>query len=159
LRQDYRGPLSVIVVDDHSSDGTAALVREAAASAGGARRVTVIAAASLPAGWSGKLWAVESGIRYADSLPDPPEYLWLTDADIRHADASLASLVGRALRGDLVLTSLMVRLRCVSLAEQSLVPAFVFFFQMLYPFAWVNRADRATAAAAGGCMLVYRRAL
>jgi len=85
--------------------------------------------------------------------------LLLTDADIRHADDSLTNLVGRALRDRLVLTSLMAKLRCASFAEHLLVPAFIFFFQMLYPFAWVNRADRATAAAAGGCMLVERRAL
>ena len=159
LRQDYRGSFGVVVVDDHSSDGTAARVRETAASAGGDRPATVIAAARLPPGWSGKLWAVQCGIRHVQSLPALPEYLLLTDADIRHADDALTNLVGRALRGRLVLTSLMARLRCVSFAEQALVPAFVFFFQMLYPFAWVNRADRTTAAAAGGCMLVERQAL
>jgi hopene-associated glycosyltransferase HpnB len=58
-----------------------------------------------------------------------------------------------------VLTSLMVKLRCESAAERWLAPAFVFFFQMLYPFAWVNDPRRTTAAAAGGCMLVRREAL
>jgi hopene-associated glycosyltransferase HpnB len=159
LRQDYRGSFGVIVVDDHSSDHTAARVRETAASVGGDRPAAVIAAERLPPGWSGKLWAVQCGIRHVQSLPALPEYLLLTDADIRHADDALTNLVGRALRGRLVLTSLMARLRCVSFAEQALVPAFVFFFQMLYPFAWVNRADRTTAAAAGGCMLVERQAL
>ena len=159
LRQDYRGSFSVIVVDDHSSDGTAALVRRVAASEEEGRDVTVVPSPSLPPGWSGKLWAVHSGLSYVQTLAEPPEYLLLTDADILHADDSLTNLVRRAVRDRLVLVSLMARLRCVSFAERALVPAFVFFFQMLYPFAWVNRADRTTAAAAGGCMLVDRSAL
>ncbi|HET7032876.1 MAG TPA: glycosyltransferase, partial [Casimicrobiaceae bacterium] len=159
LRQDYRGSLSVLVVDDHSSDDTAAIVRHVAASADGRRQVIVVAAPSLPAGWSGKLWAVQSGLTYTQTLAAQPEYLLLTDADIRHTDDSLTNLVIGARRERLVLASLMARLRCVSFAERALVPAFVFFFQMLFPFSWVNRADRTTAAAAGGCMLVDRQAL
>ena len=111
LQQDYRGSFGVIVVDDHSSDDTAARVRETAAVAAGSGRVTVIAAASLPPDWSGKLWAVHCGIGYVQGLPAPPEYLLLTDADIRHADDALTNLVGRALRDRLVLTSLMAGLR------------------------------------------------
>ena len=159
LRQDYRGSFTAIVVDDRSSDDTASIARSIAAAESGGRQVTIITAPSLPTGWTGKLWAVHCGIRHVQSLPVLPEYVLLTDADIRHADDSLTNLVGRALRDHLVLTSLMARLRCVSFAEHALVPAFVFFFQMLYPFAWVNRADRTTAAAADGCMLVERRAL
>jgi len=158
LAQDYRGAFSVIVVDDHSSDGTAGVCRlTAAREAPG--RLTVTAAPHLPDGWSGKLWALEQGVRHAESLPDAPDYLLLTDADIRHAPDSVRALVARADRDDLVLNSLMAKLHCVSLAERASIPAFVFFFQMLYPFAWVNRRTCATAAAAGGCMLVRRRAL
>jgi hopene-associated glycosyltransferase HpnB len=69
------------------------------------------------------------------------------------------SLIARAEASSLVLTSLMVKLRCESPAERALIPAFVFFFQMLYPFAWVNRRDHAMAAAAGGSMLVRADAL
>lgn len=156
LRQDYRGSFAIIVVDDHSSDGTAAAAR---AAAGGSGRLTVLSAPSLPEGWTGKLWAMHHGIDHARALPDPPDYLLLTDADIHYAEGVLAALVRRAVGADLVLASLMARLHCQSLAERALIPAFVFFFQMLYPFAWVNRADRPTAAAAGGCMLVQRRAL
>jgi hopene-associated glycosyltransferase HpnB len=61
--------------------------------------------------------------------------------------------------GEFVLTSLMVKLRCESLAERLFIPAFIFFFQMLYPFAWVNRPAHRMAAAAGGCMLVRLSAL
>jgi hopene-associated glycosyltransferase HpnB len=158
LAQDYRGAFCVIVVDDHSSDGTAGVCRLAAARAAPGR-VTVVAAPHLPDGWSGKLWALEHGIRHAESLPDAPAYLLLTDADIRHAPDTVSALVARADREELVLNSLMAKLHCASLAERVSIPAFVFFFQMLYPFAWVNRRRRATAAAAGGCMLVRRQAL
>ena len=157
LRQDYRGDFAVIVVDDHSHDDTAAVARNAAA--GASDRVVVLDAPDLPDGWTGKLWALHHGISHALALPKAPDYLWLTDADIRHAVDTLTELVRRATRERLVLTSLMAKLNCETLAERALVPAFVFFFQMLYPFAWVNRAQRPTAAAAGGCMLVHRRSL
>lgn len=157
LAQRYRGEFSVIVVDDHSSDDTRAIVEHVAATNEG--RLTVLAAPDLPDGWSGKLWALEQGIRNAESQRRPPDYLLLTDADIVHAPDSVASLVVRAHRDGLALTSLMAKLRCVSVAERFSIPAFVFFFQMLYPFAWVNDARRGTAAAAGGCMLVELEAL
>jgi hopene-associated glycosyltransferase HpnB len=121
--------------------------------------VTVLAAPSLPAGWTGKLWAVKHGADHVLASSRPPDYLLLTDADIHYAVDTLTTLVQRALRERLVLTSLMAKLHCRSIAERALIPAFVYYFQMLYPFAWVNRADRATAAAAGGCMLVQRRSL
>jgi hopene-associated glycosyltransferase HpnB len=82
-----------------------------------------------------------------------------TDADITYRAEALAALVTRAHNDGLVLTSLMAELHCKSFAERALIPAFIFFFQMLYPFAWVNRPEKATAAAAGGCMLVRLRAL
>jgi hopene-associated glycosyltransferase HpnB len=157
LRQDYPGDFQVILVDDDSSDGTAAAARSAAG--GQAGRLTVIAGAPLPAGWTGKLWAVKQGVDAAMALTPPPDYLLLTDADIVHASDSLARLAARAEAGALVLTSLMVKLRCASLAERVSIPAFIFFFQMLYPFAWVNRPERRIAAAAGGCMLVRADAL
>ncbi|MFO1204917.1 MAG: glycosyltransferase [Burkholderiales bacterium] len=159
LRQRYPGSFSVILVDDHSADGTAACAREAAAAAAATDRLTVLAGAALPPGWSGKLWAVAQGVHQAQRQPQPPEYLWFTDADIAHEPDALAALVTRARQHDLVLTSLMVKLRCESLAERALIPAFVFFFQMLYPFRWVNSPGRATAAAAGGCILVRTTAL
>ena len=158
LAQRYRGGFSVIVVDDHSADDTRPITeRLAAAQPSG--RLTVLTAPSLPDGWSGKLWALAHGIRHADSQPEPPDYLLLADADIVHAVDSVESLAIRAQRDGLALNSLMAKLRCVSAAERFSIPAFVFFFQMLYPFTWVNDPRRQTAAAAGGCMLVERRAL
>jgi hopene-associated glycosyltransferase HpnB len=159
LRQDYRGAFKVILVDDQSRDGTTRLAREATAAAFGASdRLDVVSGRQLPAGWTGKLWAQSQGVEFANA-ESAPDYLLLTDADIVFAPQALATLVARAEQDGLVLNSLMVKLRCKSFAERMFVPAFVFFFQMLYPFAWVNDPRRATAAAAGGCMLVRREVL
>ena len=106
------------------------------------------------AGWTGKLWALKQGIDAAMNVQEPPGYLLLTDADIVHSPESLSRLVAHAESKRLVLTSLMVKLRCESFAEHANIPAFIFFFQMLYPFLWVNRPQSTVAAAAGGCMLV-----
>ncbi|MBX9814135.1 MAG: glycosyl transferase family 2 [Proteobacteria bacterium SG_bin5] len=150
VAQKYPGEFRIILVDDNSSDGTAELARAAALDT---NRLTVLSGAPLAPGWTGKLWAVHQGIAAAGT----PDYLWLTDADIAHAPDTLRSLVTRAVRDDRVLVSLMARLRCESLAERALIPAFVWFFQMLYPFGAVNRGK--TGAAAGGCMLARRDAL
>lgn len=154
LRQDYPGNWSVILVDDGSDDGTAGLAHAAAAAVNKAASLQVIEGRPLPAGWTGKLWAVRQGIEAAQNMVPPPDYLLLTDADIVYQPDVLKDLAAQAANEKLVLTSLMVKLRCESPAERGLIPAFIFFFQMLYPFSWVNRRDRATAAAAGGCMLV-----
>ena len=159
LTQDYRGRISVIVVDDESDDGTADIARKAASMVGASDRLTIIAGAPTPPGWTGKMWAVSQGTRKAAEIDPAARYVLLTDGDIRHSDRNLAHLVARAEGRSLDLVSLMVRLRCESFAEQAMIPAFVFFFQMLYPFAWVNDRTRKTAGAAGGCMLVRRTAL
>jgi hopene-associated glycosyltransferase HpnB len=159
LRQDYPGTFDVIVVDDQSRDGTAEVARQAAAAIGAADRLTIVPGRPLPAGWTGKLWAQHQGVELAEQRAQPPAYLLFTDADIVYAPDALRDLVVRAQHGGLVLTSLMVKLRCQSFAERLFIPAFIFFFQMLYPFAWANDPRRATAAAAGGCMLVRREAL
>jgi hopene-associated glycosyltransferase HpnB len=146
MAQDYAGDFRVILIDDQSGDSTGDAAR--------ALGCTVISGAPRPPGWTGKLWAVSQGIAAAGA----PDYLWLTDADIAHTPDNLAKLVARAEAGDLVLTSLMAKLHCESTAEKLLIPAFVFFFDMLFPFGWVNGKGR-TAAAAGGCMVVRREAL
>ncbi|MBV1697429.1 MAG: glycosyltransferase [Hyphomicrobiales bacterium] len=159
LGQDYSGTFTIILVDDQSRDGTAQVARDAAAALGAAERVRVLTGRPLPAGWTGKLWAQHQGVEAAEAMAPQPDYLLLTDADIVYGPDSLAALVARASSRGTVLTSLMVKLRCRSLAEHVFVPAFIFFFQMLYPFGWANDPRRATAAAAGGCMLVRRTAL
>ena len=159
LRQDYPGRLRIVLVDDGSDDGTAVAAVRAAQAADGAARLEILRGSDLPKGWTGKLWALEQGIREAGRSAEPPVYLLLTDADIGHDPDNVRQLVARAERHGHVLTSLMVELSCRSWAERFLIPAFVFFFQMLYPFAWVARQAKGTAAAAGGCMLVKRDAL
>jgi cellulose synthase/poly-beta-1,6-N-acetylglucosamine synthase-like glycosyltransferase len=131
LAQDYRGPLAIVVVDDQSEDDTADVVRRVAE--GSRRKLTVLRGRPRPEGWTGKVWAQEQGIAYACSLPDPPHCLLLTDADIAYAPDSVTRLVERAWANALVMTSLMAKLNCESLAERGLIPAFVFFFQMLTP--------------------------
>ena len=148
--QDYSGPLHIWVVDDSSTDGTAALARRDG--------VSVVSAPPLAGGWTGKLWALSHGVEHAmrDSMP---EYLLFTDADIVHARDSLRGLIARAEADNFDIVSVMVKLRCTSLAERLLVPAFVFFFFMLYPPRWIARPDRRTAGAAGGCVLIRTQAL
>lgn len=159
LNQDYPGFFAVILVDDQSTDGTAAIGRATAAHARAPDRLSIVVGQPLPHGWAGKLWAMKQGVDHAAFSSEPPTYLLFADADIAFSHDALRHLVARADAQRLVLTSWMVKLRCESLAERGLIPAFVFFFQMLYPFAWVNRASSRAAAAAGGCMLVRRDAL
>ena len=156
LGQDYPGCLRVVVVDDSSTDDTA----EVAASLGarsGIREVSVITAPPLPRGWAGKVWAMHTGA--ASDLAQRCDYLLLTDADIAHPPDLLRRLVGIAEHRDLDLASVMAHLRAVTPFERLLVPAFVYFFGLLYPFRWSNDPNHRTAAAAGGCVLVRRRAL
>jgi hopene-associated glycosyltransferase HpnB len=159
IQQDYPGKLRIILVDDQSSDGTAEIVRAAAAQLGATERVRVISGKALPEGWTGKMWAVHQGSAELEDFSAGAKYIWLTDADIAHEADSLRGLIARAEAGNLVLTSLMARLKTDTFAERALIPAYVYFFQMLYPFAWINEPKRKMAGAAGGCMLVQRKAL
>jgi hopene-associated glycosyltransferase HpnB len=157
LTQDYPGDFRVVLVDDASDDGTAARAQEAAEVVGAADRLTVVTGRPLVKGWTGKLWAVSQGVEIASA--SAPAYLWITDADIAHEPETLRRLTARAEAGRFTLVSLMARLQTGTWAERLLIPAFVFFFDMLFPFAWVNDPRRKAAAAAGGCMLVRREAL
>jgi hopene-associated glycosyltransferase HpnB len=158
LNQDYPGSVTIFLVDDHSTDETAAIAQALAMSdPDHSRVIRVIASEPLPKGWTGKLWALEQGIKQAQPLS--PDYLLLTDADIEHAPDNVSRLVAKAQRDRLDLVSLMVKLRTQSFWERLLVPAFVFFFQKLYPFRWVNDPTNPMAAAAGGCILLRQSAL
>lgn len=159
LAQSYPGSFSIVLVDDNSTDNTADISRNVAREFNKSQQLHVISGEPLPPGWTGKLWAMEQGIRYAETLTPKPDYFLLTDADIEHHSANLRELVTKAQREDLDLVSLMVLLRCESFWEKFLIPAFVFFFQKLYPFRWVNNPKNSTAAAAGGCILTRREAL
>jgi hopene-associated glycosyltransferase HpnB len=152
LTQRYPGAARVILVDDGSTDGTAVLAERLAGEHPGLP-LTVSSPGPMPRGWTGKLWAVAHGV----SVAGEADYLLLTDADIAHDPDSLAALVEAA--GDRDLVSQMALLRTRTGWERLIVPAFVYFFAMLYPFRWVNRTGARTAAAAGGCCLVRRDAL
>jgi hopene-associated glycosyltransferase HpnB len=167
LRQDYPGPLAVILVDDESSDGTAQVAADLGRAAGwavpggdgdatgGARMLRILAGRPLPAGWAGKVWAMAQGAAAAGDA----DYLLFTDADIAYAPGAVTGLVRAAVAGGRGLVSQMALLRAETGWERAIVPAFVYFFAQLYPFRRVNRPGGRTAAAAGGCMLVRREVL
>jgi hopene-associated glycosyltransferase HpnB len=157
VRQDYSGEFSVVVVDDHSEDATAALARRAVDENRAGDRVKVANASALPEGWTGKLWALNEGLA-ADSAEEPT-YYWFTDADVSHASDTLRRMVVRAEEEKLDLASLMVLLQAKSLPERALIPAFLYFFLMLYPPRWIADEELSTAGAAGGCILIRRKAL
>jgi len=157
LAQNYPA-FTLVLVDDDSTDGTADIARRTAAALGKQDRLIVVSGSPLPPRWTGKLWAVKQGIADAEEK-FAPKYLMLTDADIVHAPDTLGWLVAHAEEGQRVLTSLTARWRCENLPERVHIPAFIYYFAMLYPFAWVNRADHPMAGAAGGCMLVRADAL
>src|SRR5580704_10657376 len=161
LGQEYPGTLTVIVVDDRSSDGTA----EVAAKLDDGRPLKVIAGTAAPAGWAGKVWAMAQGLgaagipAAAGANPEPAGYVLFTDADIAFQARTLRDLVAAAEADDRDLVSQMALLRTATGWERVVVPAFVYFFAQLYPFRRVNVPGSRTAAAAGGCMLVRRGAL
>src|SRR5438477_6768352 len=152
-----RVAMPVVLVDDESTDGTADLARRAAERAGKADALIVIQSKPLPAGWTGKLWAMHQGIERARALN--PAWLMLADADVLHDAETVANLGFIASQGHYDLVSFMVKLHCESLPEKLLIPAFVYFFFMLYPPAWIRDTRRSTAGAVGGCMLVRSETL
>lgn len=159
LKQDYPGQFEVMLVDDQSIDATSDVAHKTARRCGRTSRLNVMTTSALPVGWSGKLWAVHQGIEAVLQQPQLPDYILLTDADILHHSKNLRELITKATTDQLDLVSLMVLLRCRSFWEKLLIPAFVFFFQKLYPFPWVNEPSHPMAAAAGGCILLRRDAL
>ncbi|PSB06574.1 glycosyl transferase family 2 [Pleurocapsa sp. CCALA 161] len=159
LNQDYAGKFSIVLVDDNSGDRTTEIALETATQLGKSDRLKVITGKPLVSGWKGKLWAMHQGIESVSTQAIAPDYWLFTDADIQHDGNNLTQLVTKAETADLDLVSLMVLLRCQSFWEKLLIPAFVFFFQKLYPFAWANDPRKSMAAAAGGCILISNQAL
>jgi hopene-associated glycosyltransferase HpnB len=176
LQQNYGGEFSVVLVDDHSEDNTAQIASQAATRLNAKSRFTISVAPPLPEGWTGKLWALNEGVRMGAALSraepreplrpssatnerSEPLYYWFTDADIVHASDTLQRLVARAEREHLDLASLMVLLQAQTLPERTLIPAFLFFFLKLYPPRWIANPRARTAGAAGGCILLRSEAL
>jgi len=141
--------LNIILVDDQSVDNT---TRVAEASAG--KDLRVVSGTPPQSGWSGKLWALEQGLRQVDT-----ELLLLLDADIELKPGIIQALRKKMREDGLQLISLMVTLRMVSFWERLLMPAFIYFFKMLYPFLLSNSKFPFVAAAAGGCILVKTEAI
>lgn len=156
-KQDYPGECSIILVDDHSEDGTAAIAKKVAEESGASLRVKILSASPLAPGWTGKLWALNEGVQLASN--DAAKYFWFTDADIEHAPDTLRRLVIHAEKESLDLASLMVMLQAKTFPERLLIPPFLYFFLMLYPPRWIADPKARTAGAAGGCILLRRSAL
>ncbi len=137
----------IIMVDDRSTDGTVRV-----AQAIGMKNLRILSGDPLPADWSGKLWALEQGFRYVNT-----PLVLLIDADIE-LRPDIVQELSRKLREDgLQFISLMAQMRMARFWERLLMPAFVYFFKMLYPFRLSNSDFRGVAAAAGGCILLETR--
>ena len=157
LNQQYAGELRVILVDDRSEDDTSSIAHRAAEQSEFPQRLTVLPGQPLPENWAGKVWAMSQGAELAAA--GPSDYIWFTDADIAHDPGMLQALVEKATADNLDLVSLMAQLRVDTRWDQLLIPAFVYFFAKLFPFRFVNNPRLRTAGAAGGCILVRRKAL
>jgi len=152
LQSNYKGVFTVTLVNDHSEDQTEALAIKAA---NNDKRFNVVCPPPLPKGWSGKLWALHHGVV---SLNTQYDYILFTDADIIHAPDTLSALTTKAMAEKLDMISLMAKLDMRGLWGKTLIPAFVYFFMKLYPFAKANDPHNRLAGAAGGCMLIsYER--
>ena len=159
LQQDYPGEFNIVLVDDQSTDQTTTIAKKIAQKLNYEAKLHIIKGETLPVSWKGKIWAIAQGINYISTQNIKPDYLLLTDGDIQHDRQNLQKLVDFAQIKQLDLVSLMVLLRCQSFWEKLLIPAFVFFFEKLYPFEWVNNPQKSIAAAAGGCILIRRQTL
>jgi hopene-associated glycosyltransferase HpnB len=159
LTQDYPGELRIVLVDDCSDDGTGDIARRLARDHPAGSRLLVVGTEDMPEGWVGKMWAVHTGIQLAEARWPESPYLHLTDADVEHGPGNLRAMVYKAEMEGLGLVSLMVMLHCKTRWEKLLIPAFVYFFQMLYPFPRINDPRSHVAGAAGGCMLVRAESL
>jgi hopene-associated glycosyltransferase HpnB len=160
LSHDYPGDLSIILTDDSSEDQTIEKARQAAQSiSDGMDHLTIVHAPSLPEGWQGKMWAQQQGYLEALKTHKDADYFLLTDADIIHAPFELRRIIARMIHKNLDMSSLMVRLSTTHLLEKCLIPAFIFFFRLLYPFRWVSDPHKKTSGAAGGYIVIKSQIL
>ena len=154
MAQTYPGEIDITVVNDNSTDNTVEAITRIKD-----ERIVLSNGSDLPEGWTGKLWALSQGINLSIRKNPSVDFYLFTDADIEHSQETLKIMVTKAERENLHLVSLMVLLNCRNIWEILLIPAFVFFFQKLYPFQWINNPNKPTAGAAGGYILVRRSAL
>jgi len=157
LNQDYSGRIRLILVDDRSEDGTGDIARELARETDSETEFEVVTPPPTPDGWTGKVWALHQGFQKAKE--DECQLIWLTDADISHHPDTVKTLTNKLIDEGLSLASIMADLQTKSFWEKLLIPNFVYYFSMLFPFNWVNNSNRDTTAAAGGCILVRKSAL
>lgn len=141
--------LKIVLVDDQSTDDTAEIAR-----ASGIEDLRIIPGEPRPSGWSGKLWALEQGMRYVAT-----PLVLLIDADIELQPGILPTLLRKMETRGVPFISLMAALRMATFWERLLMPAFIYFFKMVYPFRLSNSRFTGVAAAAGGCILLQRRLL
>ncbi|MBD2393505.1 glycosyltransferase [Cyanobacterium aponinum FACHB-4101] len=158
LNQDYQGDFKIILVNDQSEDNTAQIAENLARKKNQTHRLIILNGKPLPQGWSGKLWAMSQGVEWARQNLST-DYFLFTDADIKHSVDNLSQLLAKAEKDNLDLVSLMVKLHCQSFWEKLLIPAFIFFFQKLYPFPLINNPRSKVSGAAGGCILIREKAL
>ncbi|MDH3693098.1 MAG: glycosyltransferase [Gammaproteobacteria bacterium] len=140
----------VIVIDDESTDDTAAIVNQHP----GLRDVSLLSGKAIPDGWNGKLWSLQQGLEQVDT-----PLVLLLDADMELGFGFLAVLREQINSKNADMVSVMASLRMLCFWEGLFMPAFVFFFKLLYPFKLSNSDSRHVAAAAGGCVLIRTEVL
>ena len=139
----------IILIDDQSTDNTVAEARKLEL-----KNLMILEGQPLPEGWTGKLWALQQGLEHAQT-----GQLLLLDADIELVPGTLAALLDKLEKDNLQMVSLMAFLRMESFWEKLLMPAFIYFFKLLYPFRLSNSDSKLIAAAAGGCILIRKEML
>ncbi len=135
---------NIVLINDQSTDATVAEANRM-----GLDNLTIVNGRALEHGWSGKLWALHQGLPRVST-----KIMLLLDADIRLQPGTISALKTRMQEHDLHLVSLLAFLRMESRWEKLLMPAFVYFFKLLYPFHLSNNGSKVVAAAAGGCILL-----
>ena len=141
--------ISILIIDDNSSDKTHIVASNLLKK----KKINhqVVKGKKLPNGWSGKVWALKQAI---DILKYKKiEYYLFLDSDIILKKGIISEAVNFLSQRKLLMVSLMAKLNCTTSWEKLLIPAFIYFFQKIYPFSKVNDPNNSLAAAAGGFIL------
>jgi chlorobactene glucosyltransferase len=140
-------PVELLVVDDRSTDDTAAIVERF-----GDPRLRLVRGEELPDGWYGKPWACYQGYRAAKG-----EILLFTDADTQHAPELLGRAVGALLSEEAGLVTVAPLQRCVTFWERVVMPQIWLLLALRYHPAAVNRARRERDVIANGQFILMTR--